>query len=179
VRKSLLRAAVLCFVAAVVLAGWLLASFGEAGSVPGGVETASLSGVAWATHQFVACEGPRHLIFDHSVPPGENWILTAIHAKNNSGPTAEINVAVYAEDIREWICLASKADAQKYDGVAWAGALHMGEKWQLGAWFRGAVEGDVLQFDATFTRHGVVITRSGKPAPLGAVTAPPIPYEKE
>jgi len=136
-----------------------------------------LGGVAWATHRFFACEGPRHLHLDHGVPPGENWDLTSIHAKNNSGWTEEINVAIFSEDIREWICLASKANVERYDGVAWSGSLRMGEKWQLGAWFRGAEVGDVLQFDATFTRHGVVLTRSGKAAPLGGITASGAPYE--
>jgi len=137
----------------------------------------SEDGVPWGEHEFYMCDSPRQLLFGHAVPPGEKWVLTGIHAKNNSGPTSEINVAVYADDLDAWICLASKADAARYDGVAWSGALEMGEQWMPGAWFRGAAEGDVLQFDATWTRYGVVITSAGRAVPLGTKALPPVPYE--
>jgi hypothetical protein len=119
---------------------------------------------AGAWHLFKPCESGRELVFGPQVPEGEMWVLTSIHAKNNgstelaevSGPTPEINVAVYSADVDEWMCLASKANAVMYDGVFWSGNVLMGPGWQLGTWFRGAKEGDTLQSDATY--HKLAVT---------------------
>ena len=112
------------------------------------------AGEAGAWHLFKSGEGDRELIFGPQVPEGEWWVLTSIHAKNNSGPTLEINVAVW--DGNEWMCLASKANVVQYDGVFWSGNVLMGPGWQLGTWFRGAKEGDTLQSDATYHKLAVV-----------------------
>lgn len=104
--------------------------------------------VAQAWHLFKVCETDRDLIFGPQVPQGEIWVVTAMHAKDNGGPCLEVNVAVW--DTREWICLASKADAKQYDGVDWSGLVVMGPGWRMGTWFRGATPGDVLQSDATY-----------------------------
>ena len=101
--------------------------------------------LAW--HLFKVCEGGRELIQGPVVPDGEVWELTSMHAKNNSGLTREINVAVY--DGHEWICLGSRADARQYDGAAWSGSVIMGPGWRLGCWFRDAAAGVTLQCDAT------------------------------
>jgi len=103
---------------------------------------------ACAWHKLTACDSERKLIVGPVVPENELWVLTSIHAKNNSGPTPEINVAVY--DGHEWICLASLSDAWQYDGVDWSGSLVMAPGWGLGTWFRDAELGDVLQSDATY-----------------------------
>lgn len=101
---------------------------------------------AW--HLFKQCESTRELIHGPIVPEGEVWVLTSMHAKNNSGSTQEINVAVW--DGHEWMCLASRAEAWQYDGVGWSGSVVMGPGWQLGTWFRDTTVGDVLQSDATY-----------------------------
>ena len=111
---------------------------------------------ARAWHLFKLCDSDRELIFGPQVPEGEWWVLTSIHAKNNTGPTPEINVAVYGADIDEWMCLASKANAVQYGGVFWSGNILMGPGWQLGTWFRGAKEGDTLQSDATYHKLAVL-----------------------
>lgn len=84
--------------------------------------------LAW--HLFKACESGRELIQGPVVPDGEIWVLTSMHAKNNTGSTQEINVAVY--DGHEWMCLGSRARVWQYDGVAWSGSVDMGPGWQLG-----------------------------------------------
>jgi len=109
--------------------------------------------VPWAQHDLVICDSPNQLVFGHAVPDGETWTLTSIHAKNNSGHTVEINVAIYSASIDEWICLGGVAGAGWYQGVSWSGAIEMSARDQLGWWFRGANPGDILQVDATFTRH--------------------------
>jgi len=111
------------------------------------------STIPWAQHEFVVCDSARQLVVGHAVPDGETWTLTSIHAKNNTGSTTEINVAVYFYKIDQWVCLKSAADTGQYQGVAWAGEVELGVRDQLGWWFRGATEGDTLQVDATFTRQ--------------------------
>lgn len=108
---------------------------------------------AEAWHLFKPCESDWELIFGPQVPEGEMWVLTTMHAKNNSGPTPEINVAVWDGD--EWMCLASKASAMQYEGVSWSGDILMGPGWRLGTWFRGAEVGDILQSDATYHKLAV------------------------
>lgn len=97
-------------------------------------------------HIFKECESSRELVFGPTVPQGEVWVLTAICAKNNSGSTREINVAVY--NGRDWLCLDSVADVWQCECAAWSGRVIMAPGWQLGCWFRGATIGDVLQCDA-------------------------------
>jgi hypothetical protein len=117
---------------------------------------------ARAWHLFKPCESDRELIFGPKVPDGEMWVLTSMHAKNNQDiarehlgrVTPEINVAVY--DGEDWICLASVADAAQFEGVAWSGNILMGPGWQLGTWFSGARQGDILQSDATY--HKLAVT---------------------
>jgi len=41
-------------------------------------------------HLFKSCESDRELIFGPQVAEGEMWVLTSIHAKNNTGPTPEV-----------------------------------------------------------------------------------------
>ena len=45
---------------------------------------------ARAWHLFKSGESDRELIFGPQVPEGEMWVLTSIHAKNNTGPTPEV-----------------------------------------------------------------------------------------
>jgi len=108
---------------------------------------------ARAWHLLKLCESDRELIFGPQVSEGEWWVLTSIHAKNNTGPTPEINVAVH--DGEEWICLASVAGAAQFEGAAWSGNILMGPEWQLGTWFRGAEVEDILQSDATYHKLAV------------------------
>lgn len=136
----------------------------------GGVSGAGLNGypVSWAQHEFLVCDSSGQLVFGHAVPLNETWTLTSMHAKNNTGATHEINVAIYSAAIDEWVCLEGKVNTGAHEGVAWSGAIEMSPYDQLGWWFRGATEGDVLQVDATFTRKGEGIVR-GLELPINKV----------
>jgi len=115
--------------------------------------TGDIIAVAWASNERLVCNDSRWLIFGHAVPEGEWWDLTSMHIKDNSGDAKEINVAFYSFAIGAWVCVASKADPEQYDGLSWAGNIRLGVHDQLGWWVRDCTPGDVIQVDATYTRY--------------------------
>jgi len=119
-------------------------------------------------HQhFENADGPRHLMFGPIVPEGEIWTLRLIAAKNNMIPgeflvspnryTAELSVCVFTPPRHSdhedpppgtWVLLESGTYMYQYETVKWEGYLELRPGTQLGAWFRGAQEGDALELNA-------------------------------
>ena len=117
-------------------------------------------------HQEI-CSSPRHLVQGPIVPENETWMLKLLSAKNNMNPnqypaertTAELSVCVYLptrpSDHEEpppgtWVALEGVAGAPQFRPIKWEGYLTLPTGAQLGAWFRGAEEGDVLELNAIF-----------------------------
>ncbi len=118
-------------------------------------------------HHFAPAGGPRHLVIGPTVPEGEEWTLTLIAAKNNmesnSYPTqrstAELSVCVYLpprptdhEDSPpgNWLQLNGDINVPQFLPVRWTGHLSLRPGSRLGAWFRGANEGDSLELNAIY-----------------------------
>jgi len=120
-------------------------------------------------HQhFETCKGVRHLMFGPIVPEGEIWTLLLLAAKNNGNPEYYLTGESVADEASvcicvpprpsnheevppsTWVLLEGKIDMRQYESVKWEGALELREGTQLGAWFRGAREGDSLEFNAVW-----------------------------
>jgi len=119
-------------------------------------------------HQhFEKADGPRHLMFGPIVPEGEIWTLRLMAAKNNGKipsvyghiVAAEASVCIFTpprpsdhEDSPPgtWVPLEGKISLWQYGAVKWEGALELRGGTQLGAWFRGAEEGDSLELNAIY-----------------------------
>ena len=114
-----------------------------------------------------SASGSRHLIRGPIVPEGETWTLTSLAAKNNMDinrypayrVTAELSVCVYLLSRRsdheegppgEWVLLEGAAGVPQFEPVIWRGCLTLPPNAQLGAWFRGADEGDIVELDAIY-----------------------------
>ena len=114
-----------------------------------------------------SASGSRHLIQGPIVPEGETWTLTLLAGKNNMSPdryptdriTAELSVCVFLP-LRPssheepppgtWVLLEGDARVPQFKPVKWEGCLTLPPNAQLGAWFRGADEGDVVELDAIY-----------------------------
>ena len=114
------------------------------------------------------CEGPRHLICGPIVPDGERWELKLLSAKNNMDPnrypvhriTPELSVCVYLPlqsshvdppgPPGTWVALSGDVDAPQFKPVKWEGYLNLPVGAQLGAWFRGAEMGDMVELNAIY-----------------------------
>ena len=119
-------------------------------------------------HQHVeTAEGPRHLVQGPIVPDGEIWHLRLIAAKNNmdinaypdNRTTAELSVCVWLPPRPSeheqpppgtWALLNGSISVPQFLPIKWEGYLTLRPGSQLGAWFRGAMEGDALELDAIY-----------------------------
>jgi hypothetical protein len=113
-----------------------------------------------------SADGPRHLIFGPIVPKNEVWTLELLVAKNNMIPdhyptnrvTAELSVCVYLprpsthEETPPgtWVLLGNDVGVPQFKSVKWEGFLVLPPSAQLGAWFRGAEEGDIVELNALY-----------------------------
>jgi len=113
-------------------------------------------------------EGPRHLILGPIVPEDESWILNLMAAKNNMDPncypvrtTAEVSVCVKFPPYpsghdplppSDWVLLEGDIEVYQFEPVKWEGESVLPPGTQLGAWFRGAVEGDILELNIIYER---------------------------
>ena len=115
-------------------------------------------------HQEV-CGGSRHLVQGPIVPENETWILRLLAAKNNMNQypadhiTPELSVCVYLPTRPSnheepppgtWVALNGDNDVPQFRPIKWEGYLALPMGAQLGAWFRGAEEGDTLELNAIF-----------------------------
>jgi len=112
------------------------------------------------------CEGPRHLISGPIVPEGEVWTLRLLSAKNNMDPnkypadhtTPELSVCVYllprpgheSWPPGTWVALNGDVDVPQFKPIKWEGYLDLPTGAQLGAWFRGAEAGDIVELNAIY-----------------------------
>ena len=113
------------------------------------------------------CEGSRHLILGPIVPEGEVWTLKLLAAKNNMDPnkypvhrvTPELSICVLlplrpsnheVQPPWEWVLLEGDADVPQFKPIKWEGYLDLPAGAQLGAWFRGAEEGDIVELNAIY-----------------------------
>ena len=111
--------------------------------------------------------GPRHLILGPIVPEGEFWTLKLLAAKNNMDPnryptdriTAELSVCVFlpprpsgheVQPPGTWVLLEGDVRVPQFKPVKWEGYLELPAGSQLGAWFRGAEAGDIVELNAVF-----------------------------
>lgn len=115
--------------------------------------------------QQVPASGPRHLILGPIVPKGEEWLLLLLAAKNNMDPnyypmyrtTAEVSVCINLPTLGhkelppgDWVLLEGESEVYQFDPVKWEGELALPAGSQLGARFRGAEEGDMLELDVIY-----------------------------
>ena len=111
--------------------------------------------------------GPRHLILGPIVPEGEFWTLKLLAAKNNMSPdryptdrsTAELSVCVFLpprlsnheeQPPGTWVLLEGDVRVPQFKPVKWEGFLELPAGSQLGAWFRGAEAGDIVELNAIY-----------------------------
>ena len=114
-----------------------------------------------------AASGTRHLILGPVVPENEIWTLRLLAAKNNMNPkqyptdraTAELSVCVFLPPRPSsheepppgtWVLLEGDAGVPQFKPVKWEGFLELPAGSQLGAWFRGADGGDMVELNAIF-----------------------------
>ena len=66
-----------------------------------------------------------------------------------------------------WVMLQNSTNIFQYEAVKWEGYLELRAGTQLGAWFRGAKEGDVLELNAIWD---VEVIGNGEPLQNGDLT---------
>lgn len=101
------------------------------------------------------------------MPEGELWTLRLLAAKNNMSPdryptdriTAELSVCVFLlprssshemQPPGTWALLEGDVRVPQFKPVKWEGYLELSAGSQLGAWFRGANEGDIVELNAIY-----------------------------